>query len=227
MNRLIGCFDAHKTKSIFSFYPEFPLRNSRNRRNGSLSNCNRTWTFRTMSDNAEDTLARLERAWMDAWIGGDRETCARILADDFLLTSARGILMTKGQWLNAMASIVGESFRWEEIRVRLFGGCSRRTQPHRSACSDCRPGLERTLSPHRCVGSQRRDLAGGVEARHGAAARDMIRPRPNQMQRTASKTASYVSVFAIDSLAARQSYQGSRSLILCLVRRTLNRYAWS
>jgi len=74
-----------------------------------------------MSENTEDTLGALERAWMDAWIAGDRETCARILADDFVLTSARGMLMTKDQWLDAIASIVGESFRWEEIRVRLFG----------------------------------------------------------------------------------------------------------
>ena len=58
---------------------------------------------------------------MKGWLATDRVTCARILADDFLLTSARGVLMTKSEWLAALDTIVGESFEWEEIRVRLFG----------------------------------------------------------------------------------------------------------
>ena len=34
MNWLAASFDAHETELIFSFYPEFALKNSRNRRNG-------------------------------------------------------------------------------------------------------------------------------------------------------------------------------------------------
>src|SRR6266446_2836117 len=44
MNWLAASFDAHKTELIFSFYPKFPLRNSRNRRNGVSSN--RSWAVR-------------------------------------------------------------------------------------------------------------------------------------------------------------------------------------
>jgi len=51
-----------------------------------------------------------------------RATCDRILGEDFLLTSARGVLMSKEQWLaGAMGPFVGEAFDWEEIRVRPFG----------------------------------------------------------------------------------------------------------
>src|SRR6266478_4408580 len=44
MNWLAASFDAHKTELIFWFYPKFPLRNSRNRRNGVSSN--RSWAVR-------------------------------------------------------------------------------------------------------------------------------------------------------------------------------------
>ena len=74
-----------------------------------------------MSDDPTAVIPQLEREWMVAWLARDRDTCARILADDFLLTSARGVLMTKAEWLAALDSIVGESFQWEEIRVRPFG----------------------------------------------------------------------------------------------------------
>ena len=58
---------------------------------------------------------------MQAWLDRDRDTCKAILAEDFILTSARGVLMTKEQWLDAMDSFIGESFDWEEIWVRPFG----------------------------------------------------------------------------------------------------------
>jgi hypothetical protein len=49
-------------------------------------------------------------------------SCERILAEDFLFTSARGVLMPKSQWLEtAMGSFVCESFEWEDVRVRPFG----------------------------------------------------------------------------------------------------------
>jgi uncharacterized protein DUF4440 len=38
-------------------------------------------------------IAESERAWMDAWLRRDRATCDRLLAPDFLLTSARGVLI--------------------------------------------------------------------------------------------------------------------------------------
>lgn len=59
---------------------------------------------------------------MEAWRLKDRAACDRLLADDFLLTSARGMLMPKPQWLDgAMRPFVCEEFSWEEILVRPFG----------------------------------------------------------------------------------------------------------
>ena len=64
----------------------------------------------------------LERAWMQAWVEGDLKACAAILADDFVLTSARGILMSKDTWLaNAGSVFKCTAFDWEEITVRPFG----------------------------------------------------------------------------------------------------------
>jgi len=61
----------------------------------------------TMAEPADPEIQRLERAWMTAWVERDRLTCERILADDFVLTSARGILMPKSDWLAAaMTSFV-------------------------------------------------------------------------------------------------------------------------
>lgn len=65
-----------------------------------------------------DVAAR-EREWMEAWCRKDRETCERLLGDDFLLTSARGVLMSKADWLaGAMGPFVCDAFHWEEIQVR-------------------------------------------------------------------------------------------------------------
>lgn len=75
-----------------------------------------------MDASALTEIPALERAWMRAWVEGDTQTCATILADDFLLTSARGVLMPKQAWLaNAGSVFRCSSFEWEEIRVRPFG----------------------------------------------------------------------------------------------------------
>ena len=75
-----------------------------------------------MTATTETEIPLLEQSWMDAWIAKDRPTCERILADDFLLTSARGALMSKSEWLaGAMGPFVCSSFKWEQIQVRPFG----------------------------------------------------------------------------------------------------------
>jgi hypothetical protein len=74
-----------------------------------------------MSDDPTVVIPQLEREWMNEWVLRERDGCARILGDDFLLTSARGVLMTKTEWLAALDSIVAESFEWDEILVRPFG----------------------------------------------------------------------------------------------------------
>ena len=66
-------------------------------------------------------LPKLEREWMSAWMNKDIETCDRILDDEFLLSSARGMLMPKAGWLvNAKGPFNCESFEWLEILVRPF-----------------------------------------------------------------------------------------------------------
>lgn len=70
---------------------------------------------------AEDDIARLEEEWMQAWVRKDVATCDRILADDFLLTSARGVLMPKADWLEAATTaITATRFVWESLRVHLL-----------------------------------------------------------------------------------------------------------
>jgi len=73
-----------------------------------------------MSEAQEEAeLVESEHAWMDAWRRRDQVTCDRLLAPDFLLTSARGVLVPKAQWLeNAMGTVVCEAFEWQELQVR-------------------------------------------------------------------------------------------------------------
>lgn len=67
-------------------------------------------------------IPKLEREWMAAWIAKDRAVCERILDDEFLLSSARGVLMPKADWLAAaMGPFTCEHFEWLEILVRPFG----------------------------------------------------------------------------------------------------------
>ena len=75
-----------------------------------------------MVATAEIEIPLLEQSWMDAWVAKDHATCDRILADDFVLTSARGALMSKSEWLaGAMGPFVCSAFHWEHIQVRQFG----------------------------------------------------------------------------------------------------------
>ncbi|HEY9024927.1 MAG TPA: nuclear transport factor 2 family protein [Burkholderiaceae bacterium] len=66
-------------------------------------------------------IQALERRWMQAWVERDLTTCAALLADDFILTSARGVLMPKQAWLdNAAGPFRCTAFEWLEIIVRPF-----------------------------------------------------------------------------------------------------------
>ena len=66
-------------------------------------------------------LPELERAWMNAWIAKDRATCDDILDEEFLLSSARGVLIRKPEWLaGAMSAFNCQEFEWKEILVRPF-----------------------------------------------------------------------------------------------------------
>lgn len=75
-----------------------------------------------MDTSLQTEIEALERQWMQAWVEGDLVTCAAVLADDFVLTSARGVLMPKQDWLaNAGNLFRCSAFEWLDLRVRPFG----------------------------------------------------------------------------------------------------------
>ena len=47
----------------------------------------------------EAEIVSREKEWMDAWIAKDVSVFRDILSDDFLLSSARGNLMEKDEWI--------------------------------------------------------------------------------------------------------------------------------
>jgi hypothetical protein len=78
-----------------------------------------------MDADPQVEIPRLEREWMDAWIAKDRAACERILDDEFLLSSSRGVLMRKAEWLAAaMGPFKCEEFEWLDVLVRPFGSCA-------------------------------------------------------------------------------------------------------
>lgn len=61
-----------------------------------------------------------ERAWMDAWLGKNIQACDAILDDNFVLTSATGVLIGKPEWLDkAAGAIAATEFSWLSIVVRV------------------------------------------------------------------------------------------------------------
>ena len=70
----------------------------------------------------ESEIITREKEWMNAWIAKDVSVFRDILSDDFLLSSARGNLMEKDEWIrNASGPFTCESFAWKEIKVRTYG----------------------------------------------------------------------------------------------------------
>ena len=62
-----------------------------------------------------------ERAWMDAWLGKNIQACDAILDENFVLTSATGVLIRKPEWLDkAAGAIAATEFNWLSIVVRTI-----------------------------------------------------------------------------------------------------------
>ena len=71
---------------------------------------------------SEAEIIYREKEWMDAWIAKEISTIRDILSDDFLLSSARGNLMSKEEWIsNASGPFSCKAFTWKEIKVRTYG----------------------------------------------------------------------------------------------------------
>jgi hypothetical protein len=134
-----------------------------------------------VDDGSEAELHALEREWMEAWRRRDRATCERLLAPDFLLTSARGVLIPRLDWLeNAMGAFVCEAFEWLElVRVARASGApahpGRRLGPRASPATGAgrRARLERGVSPDRHLGAPGGAVAGRLAPRHWSVAHDL------------------------------------------------------
>jgi hypothetical protein len=73
-----------------------------------------------MTGEREIEIKALEQKWMDAWRLRNRTACEEVLGSDFVLTSARGILMDREQWLSAaMGPFECREFEWQDLRVRM------------------------------------------------------------------------------------------------------------
>ena len=75
------------------------------------------------SESVEQELIKLENEANDAWVNRDVEACARLLADDYLVTESDGVVMTKAQDLALLKSNenVTTSSVADDFRVRVYG----------------------------------------------------------------------------------------------------------
>ena len=75
-----------------------------------------------MNDQTEE-LNKLMEDWASAELRGDTTFLKSFLADDFVGVGPYGFLLTKDEWLERLESrkLRYESFRLDEIRVRLYG----------------------------------------------------------------------------------------------------------
>ncbi len=73
--------------------------------------------------DVEAEIAQAEQAWMEAWRQRDIKACARVLADEFQLVSARsGELFGKAKWLAlAEVAFVCRTFSFDEVQVQTYG----------------------------------------------------------------------------------------------------------
>ena len=71
---------------------------------------------------AETEIRQLAQEWMDAVVSRDAQTLDSLMADDFVLASGMGMFVEKPEWLDmALRRIVAKSFRYSEVRVRVYG----------------------------------------------------------------------------------------------------------
>ena len=76
------------------------------------------------TNNAEQELRELSRQWDEASLGRDTATLARILADDFVYTDARGAVLSKSEYLMSFIKapdMTQQSFASEDISIRVYG----------------------------------------------------------------------------------------------------------
>jgi ketosteroid isomerase-like protein len=72
----------------------------------------------------ERRLADFGRRWVEAELRGDVSALDALLTDDFTAVGPRGFVLDKKKWLDryASGSLVHDSFTWDEVTVRQYGG---------------------------------------------------------------------------------------------------------
>ncbi len=73
--------------------------------------------------NPESELREAEAAWARAVLAGDAATLSRILADDLTYTHSSGLVQTKPQLIESLASgqLKYESAELEDMRAKVYG----------------------------------------------------------------------------------------------------------
>jgi ketosteroid isomerase-like protein len=71
----------------------------------------------------ESRLREIDRAWNEAYPKRDLATLTRIIADDWMAIDGAGLVITKKQLLDRVASapLQFESHQFEELSLRIFG----------------------------------------------------------------------------------------------------------
>ena len=120
-----------------------------------------------MDDTQE--IARLQRAWMDAWLARDMSTCEALLAPEFRLRSvATDQIVDRDEWLAQAGSgrIAGTAFDYEEMLVEVVGDTAvTMSRTRQEATID---GSDWSATLHVTDVWVRRDGAWQVIARHGS-----------------------------------------------------------
>ena len=80
-------------------------------------------TTNDRNTDPEEQVRELGERWAEAERLGDTQALGALLADDFVLVGPLGFLLDKQQYLGSRLSgdLRHESFRWEEVRIRLYG----------------------------------------------------------------------------------------------------------
>ncbi len=71
----------------------------------------------------EEQLRRIDREWNEAYPKCDTETLGRIIADDWVCIDGAGLLITKRQLLDRVASnpYPFDTHEFDEFSLRIFG----------------------------------------------------------------------------------------------------------
>jgi peptidylprolyl isomerase len=137
----------------------------------------RTKQGRPAVQPAEQALKDLENQWNEAYKNGDKATLARILDAQFVLTDDEANVLNKKQYLDAVSRVKVESYRVDELAVRVRGTTGivtgrwsgKLTSDGKEASVEIRftDTFSKQLGGWRVVASQETRIAGNLNASVG------------------------------------------------------------